>query len=181
MKQLLQSLGNGTVASTEVPCPRPGAGEVLVRTHVSLISPGTERMLLSFGKAGWIGKVRQQPEKVQSVIEKARADGLAATLEAVRRKLDQPIALGYSNVGTVVETGAGVTGFAPGDRVASNGSHAEMTVVPQNLCAKIPEEVTDDAAAFTVLGAIALQGVRLAQPALGESVAVTGLGLIGLL
>jgi predicted dehydrogenase/threonine dehydrogenase-like Zn-dependent dehydrogenase len=138
-------------------------------------------MLLNFGKAGWIGKVRQQPEKVQTVIEKARTDGLAATLEAVRRKLEQPIVLGYSNVGTVVETGPGVTGFAPGDRVASNGSHSEMTIVAQNLCAKIPDRVTDEAAAFTVLGAIALQGVRLAQPTLGESVAVTGLGLIGLL
>lgn len=181
MKQLLQSLGNGAVASTDVPCPRPGAGEVLVRTHVSLISPGTERMLLAFGKAGWIGKVRQQPEKLQSVIEKARTDGLITTFEAVRRKLDQPIVLGYSNVGTVVETGPGVTGLVPGDRVASNGSHSEMAVVAQNLCARIPDSVTDEAAVFTVLGAIALQGVRLAQPALGESIAVTGLGLIGLL
>ena len=152
-----------------------------MRSRVSLISPGTERMLLDFGRAGWIGKVRQQPEKVQSVIEKARTDGLITTFEAVRRKLDQPILLGYSNVGTVVETGPGVTGFAPGDRVASNGSHSEMTVVAQNLCARIPDGVTDEAAAFTVLGAIALQGVRLARPTLGESVAVTGLGLIGLL
>lgn len=181
MKQLLQSLGDGAIASTDVPCPRPGAGEVLVRTHVSLISPGTERMLLNFGKAGWIGKVRQQPEKVQSVIEKVRTDGLIATYEAVRRKLDQPISLGYSNVGTVVETGPGVTGLSLGDRIASNGSHSEMTLVPQNLCARIPDSVIDEAAAFTVLGAIALQGVRLAQPTLGESIAVIGLGVIGLL
>jgi predicted dehydrogenase len=181
MKQLLQSLSNGAVTAMEAPCPRPGTGEVLVRTHVSLISPGTERMLLDFGKAGWIGKVRQQPEKVRAVIEKTRTDGLAATYEAVRRKLDLPIPLGYSNVGAVVETGPGVIGLAPGDRVASNGSHSEMTLVAQNLCAKIPDAVTDEDAAFTVLGAIALQGVRLAQPTLGESIAVTGLGLIGLL
>jgi predicted dehydrogenase/NADPH:quinone reductase-like Zn-dependent oxidoreductase len=125
--------------------------------------------------------MRQQPEKVQSVIEKARTDGLAATFEAVRRKLDQQIALGYSNVGTVVEAGDGVIGLSAGDRVASNGCHSEMILAPQNLCARIPDGVTDEAAAFTVLGAIALQGVRLAQPTLGESIAVTGLGLIGLL
>ena len=137
-------------------------------------------MLVDFGKAGLIDKARQQPDKVRMVLDKIRTDGLAPTLAAVRNKLDQPLPMGYCNVGVVVEVGAGVTGFEIGDRVASNGKHAEMVAVPVNLCARLPEGVNDEAAAFTVLGAIALQGIRLVQPTLGESVVVTGLGLIGL-
>ncbi len=137
-------------------------------------------MLVDFGKAGLIGKARQQPDKVRQVLSKIRTDGLAPTLEAVLNKLDQPLPLGYCNVGRVMETGFGVTGFEPGDMVVSNGKHAEAVAVPSNLCARVPEGVSVDEAAFTVLGAIALQGIRLVKPTLGETVVVTGLGLIGL-
>lgn len=138
-------------------------------------------MLLDFGKANWIEKARQQPEKVRMVIEKAQTDGVAATVDAVLSKLDQPLAPGYCNVGRVAEVGADVVRFGAGDRVISNGKHAEVVAVPQNLCAKIPDQVTDEAAAFTVLGAIGLQGIRLANLTIGECVVVTGLGLIGLM
>jgi threonine dehydrogenase-like Zn-dependent dehydrogenase len=138
-------------------------------------------MLVEFGRAGWIDKARQQPEKVRLVLDKIRTDGLLPTVEAVRGKLEQPISMGYCNAGIVVEAGPGLSGFAPGDRVASNGAHAEVVSVSGNLCARIPAGVTDEEAAFTVLGAVALQGIRLAQPTLGESIAVVGLGLVGLL
>jgi len=180
MRQILQSLRSGATELADVPCPAVGAGQVLIRTTRTLVSAGTERMLVDFGKANLIDKARQQPDKVRQVLEKARTDGIAPTLAAVRSKLDQPLALGYCNVGRVIEVGRGVTGFAIGDRVASNGKHAEVVAVPTNLCAKVPDGVEDEAAAFTVLAAIALQGIRLAQPTLGETVAVTGLGLIGL-
>jgi len=181
VKQILQSLKTGTTEVADVPCPVAGRGQLLIRTSRTLVSAGTERMLVDFGKANWVDKARQQPDKVRMVIDKVRTDGLGPTLDAVRNKLDQPLPMGYCNVGTVVEIGAGATGFAVGDRVASNGRHAQTVAVPANLCAKIPDAVGDDAAAFTVLGAIALQGIRLVQPTLGESVVVTGLGLIGLL
>jgi predicted dehydrogenase len=180
MKQILQSLRSGTTEIADVPCPAARPGHLLVRTSRTLISAGTERMLVEFGKAGWIEKARRQPEKVAAVLDKIKNDGLAVTLEAVRNKLDQPLPLGYCSAGIVLE-GDAARGFRPGDRVVSNGRHAEVVSVPVNLAAKIPDEVSDDAAAFTVLGAIALQGIRLADPTLGESVAVIGLGLIGLL
>jgi predicted dehydrogenase/threonine dehydrogenase-like Zn-dependent dehydrogenase len=180
MKQVLQNLKDGSTEVAEVPCPRLGSGQLLIRTTRTLVSAGTERMLVDFGKAGLIDKARQQPDKVRMVLDKIRTDGLMPTIEAVRNKLDQPMAMGYCNVGEVVEVGSGVAGFAVGDRVASNGRHAEMVTVPVNLCAKVPAAVGDEAAAFTVLGAIALQGIRLVQPTLGETVVVTGLGLIGL-
>lgn len=180
MKQVLQDLKSGRTEVTEVPCPAPGRGQVLIRSTHTLVSAGTERMLVDFGKAGWIAKARQQPDKVRMVLDKVRTDGLGPTLTAVRNKLDQPLPMGYCNVGRVVAVGAGVSGFEVGDRVASNGRHAEMVAVPVNLCARVPEPVSDEDAAFTVLGAIALQGIRLVQPTLGESVVVTGLGLIGL-
>jgi predicted dehydrogenase/threonine dehydrogenase-like Zn-dependent dehydrogenase len=138
-------------------------------------------MLLEFGQGNLLSKVRQQPDKVREVLTKMQTDGIGATMEAVRSKLDQPIPLGYCNAGQVVEVGAGVTGFAPGDRVVSNGLHAEVVSVPKNLCAKIPDGVSDEAASFTVLAAIGLQGIRLSQASLGECVVVSGLGLIGLL
>ncbi len=164
----------------EVPAPRAGRGQLLIRTTRTLISAGTERMMVDFGNAGLIDKARQQPDKVRMVLDKISTDGLMPTIAAVRNKLDQPLAMGYCNVGEVVEVGAGVPGYAVGDRVSSNGKHAELVSVPVNLCAKVPDTVSDEAAAFTVLGAIALQGIRLAQPTLGETVVVTGLGLIGL-
>lgn len=179
MKQVLQSLKTGAIEVAEVPRPAVGRGQLLVRTRRSLISTGTERMLVEFGRAGWWDKARQQPEKVRQVLEKARTDGLWATLEAVQRKLDQPLPLGYSNVGVVEEVGAGVEGFAVGDRVVSNGRHAEVVAVPATLAARVPPGVSDDAAAFAVVGAIALQGVRLLAPTLGEGMVVLGLGLLG--
>ncbi|WP_439633859.1 bi-domain-containing oxidoreductase [Glycocaulis sp.] len=179
MKQLLQSLKTGATDVADVPAPRAGKGQVLVATSCTLVSAGTERMLVEFGKSNLIDKARQQPDKVKMVLEKVRTDGIAATLDAVRSKLDQPLALGYCNVGKVIESHA--AGFAAGDRVVSNGPHAGIVAVPQNLCARIPDGVSDDSAAFTVLSAIGLQGIRLAAPTLGECVVVTGLGLIGLL
>ncbi|MCC5870742.1 MAG: bi-domain-containing oxidoreductase [Gammaproteobacteria bacterium] len=181
MKQILQSLKTGCTEIADVPVPHVGQGELLIGTSHTLVSAGTERMLVEFGRANLLNKARQQPQKVGMVLEKARTDGLAATLGAVRSKLDQPLALGYCNVGVVLEIGAGVEGFALGDRVVSNGKHAEVVAVPRNLCAHIPEGVTGEKAAFTVIGAIGLQGIRLANPTLGECVVVTGLGLIGLM
>ncbi len=161
--------------------PLVSRGSLLIRTSKTLVSAGTERMLVEFGKAGWIEKARQQPDKVRMVLDKIKTDGLQQTLGAVLNKLDQPVPLGYCNVGRVAEVGPGVLGFAVGDRVVSNGKHAEVVSVPLNLCAKVPDNVSDEEAAFTVLGAIALQGIRLVQPTLGEAVVVTGLGLIGLM
>ena len=138
-------------------------------------------MLVEFGKASLINKALQQPDKVKQVVEKSRTDGLLTTFDAVRSKLDNPLPLGYCNVGTVIAVGAGVSGFQVGDRVASNGAHAEVVAVPQHLCSTIPAGVSDEAASFTVLASIGLQGIRLAQPTLGETFVVSGLGLIGLL
>lgn len=185
MKQLLQNLKNGATEIVEVPAPACGRGQILIHTSRTLVSAGTERMMVDFGKAGWIEKARQQPEKVRQVIDKIRTDGLMPTIEAVFNKLDEPMPLGYCNAGVVVETGEGLRHAQPdihiGDRVVSNGPHAEVVCVPRNLCAKIPDGVSDDEAAFTVLGAIALQGVRLALPTFGERFMVFGLGLVGLL
>jgi predicted dehydrogenase/threonine dehydrogenase-like Zn-dependent dehydrogenase len=181
LRQVLQSLRDGSTVLAEVPVPQTLAGGLLIRTTRSLVSAGTERMLVEFGRAGWLERVRQQPEAARQVLDKVRTDGLLPALDAVRSRLDRPLPLGYCNVGVVAGVGPDVPGFAPGDRVVSNGSHAEWVAVPRNLCARVPEEVTDDEAAFTVLGAIALQGVRLAAPTLGESFAVIGLGLVGLL
>jgi predicted dehydrogenase len=181
MKQILQSLKDGTTLLEEVPVPRAGAGMVLIRSANSLVSAGTERMLVKFGKSGWVSKARQQPDKVRMVLEKAKTDGVAATYDAVQSKLDQPMAPGYCNAGHVLELGADVKGFELGDRVASNGKHAEFVAVPRNLCAKIPDNVSFEEASFTVLGAIGLQGLRLANPTLGERVVVIGLGMIGLI
>ena len=180
MKQILQNLENGDTVLEEVPCPRVKVGHLLIRTTTSLVSAGTEKMMVDFGKANLLDKARQQPDKVKMVIDKVKTDGLMPTVEAVRSKMSQPLPLGYCNVGEVIELGAGVEGFEVGDRVVSNGKHAEVVCVPTNLCAKIPNSVDDEAAAFTVIGAIALQGIRLVQPTLGEAVVVTGLGLIGL-
>jgi predicted dehydrogenase/threonine dehydrogenase-like Zn-dependent dehydrogenase len=181
LKQILQSLKSGETAIAEVPMPRVGWGRLLISTSHTLVSAGTERMLVEFGKAGWIDKARQQPDKVRTVLDKIKTDGLMPAVEAVFNKLDQPLPLGYCNVGRVVKVGAGETAFAVGDRVVSNGKHAEVVSVPFNLCAKVPDSVSDEEAAFTVLGAVALQGIRLVQPTLGETVVVTGLGLVGLM
>jgi predicted dehydrogenase/threonine dehydrogenase-like Zn-dependent dehydrogenase len=136
-------------------------------------------MVVDFARGSLIAKAQQQPERVSKALQKIQTDGLFSTVDAVRSKLDQPVALGYCNVGRVIETGADE--FRVGDRVVSNGSHAEVVVVPRMLCARIPDGVDDESATFTILGSIALQGVRLAMPTLGEAFAVMGLGLIGLL
>ena len=181
MKQILQNLSNGETILEDVPCPQCKRGELLIQTCHSLVSAGTERMLVEFGRANLLDKARQQPDKIKMVIDKIHTDGLLPTLEAVRNKLDQPLPLGYCNAGVVIETGSEVEGFAVGDLVASNGKHAEVVSVPVNLCSKIPLGVSTEHAAFTVIGAIALQGIRLAQPTLGEGFVVTGIGLIGLI
>lgn len=181
MKQLLQSLNDGETIVATLPQPVVLPGTVLIETHRTLVSAGTERMLVEFGKASLLEKARKNPERVKQVIQKARTDGVATTVAAVRSKLAEPIPLGYCNAGTVVAVGDGVTNFVVGDRVVSNGSHAEIVRVPVNLCAKIPDNVSYDAAAFTVLASIGLQGLRLAAPTLGETFVVSGLGLIGLL
>lgn len=181
MRQILQDLSSGHTELAEVPCPSAKPGQLLIRTRHSLISAGTERMLVEFGKANLIEKARQQPDKVRMVLDKIKTDGLLPTLEAVRNKLGQSLPLGYCNAGVVIEVGVGVTSFAVGNRVVSNGKHAEVVSVPMNLSARIPDSVSDEEAAFTVIGAIALQGIRLAQPTLGEAFVVSGLGLIGLL
>lgn len=181
MKQVLQHLGSGEAEVADVTPPSLRAGHILVHTVRSLISPGTERMLRDFGRASFVGKALQQRDRVKDVLAKVRTDGLMTTVEAVRAKLDQPVPLGYCNVGHVVAVDANVTGFRIGDRVVSNGPHAEIVRVPVNLALRIPDAASDDAACFTVLGAIALQGIRLLAPTLGECIAVTGLGLIGLM
>jgi len=181
MKQILQDLKSGKLLIEDVAAPRLKAGHLLVQTTRSLISAGTERMLVEFGRSGYLAKARQQPDKVKQVLEKVRSDGLISTVGTVMAKLDQPLPLGYCNCGRVLAVGEGVSGFSVGDRVASNGRHAEVVLVPRNLCAKIPDGVSDEEACFTVIGSIALQGVRLLSPTLGERVAVFGLGLIGLL
>jgi predicted dehydrogenase/threonine dehydrogenase-like Zn-dependent dehydrogenase len=179
MKQIILPFNTGKPELTEVPAPTVQPGEVLIRTSASVVSSGTERMLMSFGQAGWLGKLRQQPEKARQVIDKLRTDGLVPTVKAVRSKMDAPIPLGYSSAGVVIGLGSGIYDLKPGDRVACNGPHAEIVSVPRNLVAKIPDGVSDEAAAFTVLGAIALQSIRLVAPTFGETVVLVGLGLIG--
>lgn len=181
MKQVLQNLKNGTIELVDVPTPQARSGHLLIASRGSLISAGTERMLIAFGKSNLLDKARSQPERVRQVLDKMRTDGLLTTLDAVHTKLDQPLPLGYCNAGVVLEASTGVVGFEVGDRVVSNGPHAEIVSAPRNLCAKIPKAVADDEAAFTVLAAVGLQGIRLAAPSMGESVVVTGLGLVGLL
>jgi len=180
MNQIIQNLKTGETVLEKVPAPSVRPGHILIQTSRSLVSLGTERMLVEFGNANLIQKARQQPDKVKMVLDKIRSDGLMPTIEAVMKKLGQPLPLGYCNVGRVIDIGAGVTELQVGDRVASNGPHAEIVCVPKNLCAKIPPGVSDDNAAFTVIGSIGLQGIRLLQPTFGETVVVVGLGLIGL-
>lgn len=181
MKQVLQHLGNGDLIVEDIPVPEVQSGHVLIETTCSLISAGTERMVVDFGRASYLEKALQKPDKVKQVLRKVQTDGLMTTVEAVQSRLDQPIPLGYCNVGRVVKVGKDVEGYKVGDRVISNGRHAEMVCMPQNLTARIPEDVTDEQASFTVISSIALQGVRLVEPTIGEYVCVMGLGLIGLI
>jgi predicted dehydrogenase/threonine dehydrogenase-like Zn-dependent dehydrogenase len=180
MKQLIQDLKKGNTLLEEVPSPQVKSRAVLIKTTHSLVSLGTERMLVEFGKAGLIQKARQQPDRVVQVLDKMKTDGIFPTLEAVFNKLNQPLPLGYCNVGIVEAIGKGIKGLRVGDRVASNGNHAEYVCVAENLTAKIPDNVSDEEATFTVIGSIGLEGIRLCNPTLGETIVVIGLGLIGL-
>ncbi|MGH7703158.1 MAG: bi-domain-containing oxidoreductase [Gemmatimonadales bacterium] len=183
MRQVLQHLRSGSLEVVEVPVPACRPGGVLVRTSASLISAGTERVLLEFAGKSLLGKARERPDLVRQVLEKVKRDGLVSTIQTVLSRLDQPLPLGYSCAGVVVEVGRGTEEFAPGDRVACAGmgyaSHAEVVFVPRNLAVAVPPEVSSEDAAWVTLGAIALQGVRIAEPRLGENVAVVGLGLLG--
>ncbi|MDH5652056.1 MAG: bi-domain-containing oxidoreductase [Gammaproteobacteria bacterium] len=181
MKQVMQDLSTGETYVIDAPVPNVTKGCVLIDTSISLISAGTERMLVDFGKASLLDKARQQPDKVKMVIDKIKTDGLLTTIDAVKSKLAQPIPLGYCNVGVISEVGHGVEYYKPGERVVSNGPHADVVNVPVNLSARIPDNVDDETASFTVLASIGLQGIRLAKPELGEYFVVTGAGLIGLL
>ncbi|MEJ5994818.1 bi-domain-containing oxidoreductase [Pedobacter sp. Du54] len=181
MKQIIQSFKTGDTILEEIPAPQVRKGTVLIQTSHSLVSLGTERMLVEFGKSNLISKARQQPDKVKQVLDKIKTDGLMPTLEAVFNKLGEPLPLGYCNVGKVISVGEGVTEFKVGDRVASNGQHAEFVSIPKNLVAHIPDQVSDEEATFTVIGSIGLQGIRLLNPTLGETVVVIGMGLIGLI
>ena len=174
-------MAKGSSNLVEAPAPKATHGNILIDTSISLISAGTERMLVDFGKASLLDKARKQPDKVKMVLEKVQTDGLMTTVEAVQSKLAQPLPLGYCNVGVVNQVGAGVAGYKKGDRVVSNGPHADVVRVPKNLCALIPDNVSDEEASFTVVASIGLQGIRLAEPTLGEAFVVTGVGLIGLL
>ncbi len=185
MKTILQNYRTGDLTVMEVPPPALAPEGVLVRNAVSLVSAGTERQMVEFAQKGLIGKAKERPDLVRQVMSKARRDGLISTMETIRARLDVPMPLGYSSAGTVIAVGEGVSKFQPGDRVACAGagyaSHAEIAFIPENLAVKLPAGVEFEAAAFTTLGAIALQGLRLAQVELGETVAVIGLGLLGII
>ena len=180
MLQILQDLKNGKTEVLDVPIPNISSNNVLIESSVSLVSAGTERMVVDFAKASYLNKAKKQPEKVRQVIEKVKTDGLISTYETISARLAELQPLGYSNVGHVVAIGDSVSQFRVGDRVVSNGRHAEVVSVPEKLVAKIPDEVSDSDASFTVITSIGLQGVRLLNPTLGESVVVIGLGLIGI-
>jgi len=181
VKQVIQSLSSGVIEIIELPVPEIGDNEILVQSSCSLISSGTERMLINFGESNLFQKARKNPERVKEVLNKAIVDGPLLAYDAVSKKLEEPIPLGYCNVGKVIKKGKGVSNFEIGDRVVSNGPHAEYVKINKNLCAKIPNEVSDEEASFTILASIGLQGIRLAKPTLGETFVVCGLGLIGLL
>ena len=178
MRQIVQHLGSGRTELIDVPAPGPRRGRLLVRTTRSLVSLGTERMLVEFGRGSWLSKARQQPEKFRAVLAKIRSEGLFATVSAIRSKLAQPIPLGYCHVGQVLDAGD-LPGFAIGDRVVSNSPHAEVVSADPAFAARVPAAVSDEQAAFTPLAAVALQGLRPIAAGPGDTVVVMGLGLIG--
>lgn len=185
MKQLLQNLRDGKTVVEEVPIPTPRQGMALVKTAVSLVSAGTERMVVEFAEKSLVGKARSRPDLVKQVLEKAGREGLITTVQGAFQRLDQPMALGYSSAGTIVALGPKVRGFKIGQRVACGGggyaTHAEFAVVPNNLMTMLPKNVDFESAAFATLGAVAMHGFRLVEPQVGERVAVIGLGLLGLM
>jgi threonine dehydrogenase-like Zn-dependent dehydrogenase len=184
MKQVVQSARSGKLALKEVSEPRVRAGHLLVRTRASLISAGTERMVVQFAKKNLAAKAKARPDLVKKVLDKAKRDGIGATIRAVMARLDEPLPLGYSAVGKVVEIGTGLEGrYRVGQRVAVAGAglanHAELNAVPENLCAPVPDDVNDEEACFGTLAAISMNGVRLLEPQLGDVIAVVGAGLVG--
>ena len=186
MKQVVQSAKSGKLALTEVPNPKVRIGHLLVRTRTSLISAGTERMVVQFAKKNLAGKAKARPDLVHKVIEKAKRDGLVETFHAVMARLDEPLSLGYSACGEVIALGKGTEGqFHVGQRLAIAGSglanHADYNVVPVNLAAEVPDDVNDEEACFGTLGAIALHGVRNMRLEFGDCAAVIGTGLVGLI
>jgi predicted dehydrogenase/threonine dehydrogenase-like Zn-dependent dehydrogenase len=181
MKQIVQNLKNGTTQLIESPCPLVKDDCLLIATRSSVLSVGTEKMLVEFGRSSYLSKAKQQPDKVKQVLDKIKTDGIISTYDAVINKLNELKVLGNCNAGVVINVGKSVEGFVTGDRVVSNGPHAEVVCVPKNLCVKIPDNVSYEEAAFAVLGSIALQGIRLSKPNLGERYIVYGTGLIGLL
>ncbi len=185
MKQVLQNLKTGKTEVSDVPIPQLRKGNVLVQTAASLVSAGTERNLVSFAEKNLVGKAQSRPDLVKQVIDKARREGLLTTFESAMNRLDQPLSLGYSSCGTVVEAAEDVPGFKPGDRVVCAGGghavHAEYGLIPENLIAHLPDGVDFESGAFATMGAIALNGIRLANPQLGDKVAIVGLGLLGLI
>jgi predicted dehydrogenase/threonine dehydrogenase-like Zn-dependent dehydrogenase len=185
MKQLLQNMKSGETEVAEVPVPSPGQGKALVQTAASLVSAGTERMVVEFAKKNMLGKAQSRPDLIRKVLDKARREGIFSTIEKALNRLDQPMTLGYSSAGTIRQIGPRLQGFRAGDRVACAGGghavHAEFAAIPQNLMVHIPDSVDFDQAAFTTVGAIAMQGFRLADVQVGAKVVVIGLGLLGLL
>src|SRR5450759_3754106 len=179
MRQIIESLRNGKLAVATVPEPMVRPGHVLIANAYSVISAGTEKMAIELARKSLLGKARERPAELRRVIEKLKSEGFFATLPQVSARLDEPLPMGYSCAGVVLACGAGVRELSPGDRVASNGPHAEIVCVPRNLCARVPEGVPLEQAAFGVLGAVALQGVRLAKLELSETAFVIGLGLVG--
>src|SRR4030066_1784300 len=185
MKQLLQNINNGVTEVVEVPIPQVQAGMAMVHTRASVVSPGTEPLLVEFAGKSLLGKALPRPDLVRQLVEKAHREGVLSTVEAAFNRLDQPMPLGYSSSGVIAATWEGLQGFKLGDRVACAGGgyavHAEYALVPKNLLAALPDHVDFESAAFTTLGAIALHGFRLSSAQLGETVGVIGLGLLGLL
>src|SRR5512138_197453 len=185
MKQLIQNSKNGKSTVEDVPIPTPREGQALVKVEASLVSAGTERMFVEFAEKSLVGKARSRPDLVKQVIDKARREGVMNALQAAFNRLDQPMAPGYSTAGTIVALGKNMDEFKVGQRVACAGSgyasHAEYNVVPRNLLTPLPDDVDFESAAFTTLGAIALHGFRLAEPQIGENLAIIGMGLLGLL
>ena len=182
MKQVLQNVKSGETTVVDVPVPLSEPGKVLVQVGASLVSAGTERMVVDFAHKNLVQKARSRPDLVRQTVDKAKRDGVLTTFDAVQNRLDRPMTLGYSCAGRVIEVGAGITELAVGDAVACAGTgaaHAEIASVGRNLVARLPEGVGIEAGAFGTLGAIALQGMRLAEIQLGETVAVIGLGLLG--
>ncbi|HDY75945.1 MAG TPA: zinc-binding alcohol dehydrogenase, partial [Candidatus Marinimicrobia bacterium] len=185
MKQIIQNYRTGELELAEAPVPLCSSNKILVKNVASLISIGTERSIIELGRKSLLGKAKARPDLVKRFMEKSKKEGLVKTFKEALGRLDNPTALGYSSAGVVVEVGRNIHKFSPGDMVACIGagyaSHAEYITVPENLCCKIPDGLTCEEASFGMLGVIALHGIRCAKLAFGESVAVIGLGLLGLL